>query len=63
MHVENNNSNLPLLTSDQSAKALSISLQNTGQLPTVRLGRCVRYRSAGLGKYLESKEKGGNRNA
>ena len=49
----------------EAAAALSISerklwsLTASGEIPRVRLGRCVRYRVESLREYLEAQEKGG----
>ena len=54
-----------LLTRRQAAQALAISertlwtLTDSGEIPCVRLGKCVRYRISILGAYLEAIEEGG----
>lgn len=54
-----------LLTPQQMAKALAISprklwsMTANGEVPHVRLGRCVRYRVEALRDYLAQVEKGG----
>ena len=51
-----------LLTAAQAAKALAIStrllwtLTNCGEIPSVRLGRCVRYDLATLRVWLGKKQ-------
>jgi excisionase family DNA binding protein len=55
-----------LLTPQQAAEALAIStrklwsLTASGEIPHVRIGRCVRYISTSLSAYLASQEKGGD---
>jgi excisionase family DNA binding protein len=56
-----------LLTPQQAAEALAISprklwgMTASGEIPHVRLGRCVRYRPESLVAYLASREKRGAR--
>ena len=54
-----------LLTSHQAARALAISprklwsLTATGEIPHVRIGRCVRYVVADLERWVLKERKGG----
>jgi excisionase family DNA binding protein len=51
---------LALLTTKQAAERLSIgtrklwTLTNCGEIPCVRIGKCVRYRPADLAEYVET---------
>ena len=59
-------SKILLMTPQEAAEALSISprklwgMTASGEIPHVRIGRCVRYRISSLNEYLASKEKGGH---
>jgi excisionase family DNA binding protein len=67
MKSEVPDSNKPplLLTSKQAAAFLSISprklwsLTASGEIPCVRMGRCVRYRREALLEFVRANEKGG----
>jgi excisionase family DNA binding protein len=55
-----------LLTAQQAAETLAISprklwsLTASGEVPHVRLGRCVRYPVADLQHWIDDQKKGGN---
>ena len=52
----------PLLTRRQAAEALAVSIRtideltHTGDLPCVKLGKCVRFRAAALQLFIEASE-------
>lgn len=54
-----------LLTPKQAAEALAISprklwgMTASGEIPHIRLGRCVRYPADGLQRLIDEKMKGG----
>lgn len=54
-----------LLTAKQSATYLAISerklwsISKSGDIPTVRLGRCVRYDKADLDEFIQRAKTGG----
>lgn len=54
-----------LLNGREAAKALNVSprtlwsLTQSKEVPSVRIGRLVRYRPEALGAWLAAKEKGG----
>ncbi|QDU95188.1 helix-turn-helix domain-containing protein [Lignipirellula cremea] len=58
---------LLLLTPQQAADALAISprklwaMTASGEIPHVRLGRCVRYPVDVLQRWIEENKKGGER--
>ena len=55
-----------LLTSIQAAEALSISprklwaMTASGEIPHIRLGRCVRYPIDDLQRWIDEQKNGGN---
>ena len=55
-----------LLTPQQAAEALAISprklwaMTASGEMPHIRLGRCVRYPVADLQRWIEDQTKGGD---
>jgi excisionase family DNA binding protein len=55
-----------LLTSQQAAEVLAISprklwgMTASGEIPHIRLGRCVRYPIADLQRWIDDKRKGGD---
>ena len=55
-----------LLTPEQAAKALAISprklwgITAAGEIPHLRIGRCVRYPVQDLQRWIESRQNGGN---
>ncbi len=55
-----------LLTPAQAAEALAISprklwgMTASGEIPHVRLGRCVRYPLDELQRWIDEQQKGGN---
>ena len=55
-----------LLTPAQAAEALAISSRKlwgmtaSGEIPHVRLGRCVRYPLDELQRWIDEQQKGGN---
>ena len=55
-----------LLTLEQAAEALAISprklwdMTASGEIPHVRLGRCVRYPIDDLQHWIDEQKKGGN---
>lgn len=57
---------LLLLKPQQAAEALSISprklwaMTASGEIPHVRLGRCVRYPVDDLQRWIDEQKKGGN---
>lgn len=61
----NKNANGPLLTARQAAAALAISarklwsLTNIGDVPSVRIGRAVRYDPADLAAWIDAHKVGG----
>ena len=64
--MSESNGNVPLLwTAKRAAKALAISerklwsLTNLGDIPSVRIGRAVRYDSADLAAYIDTHKIGG----
>ncbi len=66
--MKNSNTSEPaklLLTPKQAADSLSISprtlwtLANSGLIPTVRVGRSVRYDPIDLRRWIESRKNGG----
>lgn len=57
-----------LLTEKQAACALEISprklwsMRTSGEIPHIRLGRCVRYPAADLQRWIDTQTKGGDSN-
>ena len=55
-----------LLTPQQAAEALAISprklwsMTASGEIPHLRLGRCVRYPYRDLERFIDQKKKGGD---
>lgn len=55
-----------LLNASETAKALAISertlwaLTASGQVPHLRIGRCLRYDSEDLRRWVDAKKKGGD---
>ena len=64
-HIAPSSQPVLLLTPQQAAKALAISprklwsMTASGEVPHVRLGRCVRYPVDGLRHMIDRKRKGG----
>ncbi|MDG2383565.1 MAG: helix-turn-helix domain-containing protein [Pirellulaceae bacterium] len=56
-----------LLTHQQAADALAISprklsgMTASGEIPHIRLGRCVRYPVNDLQRWIDEQKKGGNK--
>lgn len=56
-----------LLNSRESSEALGVSqrtlwsLTQSGEIPCVRIGRCVRYAADDLREYIESQKQGSTR--
>ena len=56
-------SSILLLSSPQAAKLLGISprklweLANCGEIPCVRIGRCLRFRTKSLEEWIEKQER------
>jgi len=58
---------LQLVSSREAAERLSVcertvwTLQNSGELPSVRIGRCIRFDLDDLSAWVEARKRGGKR--